>query len=173
LQTPALDLMQIHNLVDWRTQLQTLRSWQERKRARYIGITHYTDAGLEQLGAVMRVERIDFVQCAYSIAVRAAEKRLLPMAAELGMAVIVNLPFASGRLFREVHGKALPAWTCGFDCTSWAQFFLKFIVSHPAVTCVIPATADPVHARDNMAAGLGRMPDQTQRKRMAAFWDNL
>jgi diketogulonate reductase-like aldo/keto reductase len=171
LQTPVIDLMQIHNLLDWRTHLRTLRTWKDKKRIRYIGITHYTVPALDELAAIIRAEPIDFVQFAYSLNVRAAEQRLLPLAAERGVAVIINQPFDSGSLFAQVRGKALPAWAAEFDCASWAQFFLKYIVGHPAVTCVIPGTAKPEHARDNIAAGLGRQPDEAQRKRMAAFWD--
>jgi diketogulonate reductase-like aldo/keto reductase len=173
MQAPVIDLMQIHNLVDWRTHLRTLRAWKAAKRLRYIGITHYTVPSLGDLAAVIRAEPLDFVQLSYSIDVRAAEERLLPLAAERGVAVLVNQPFGSGNLFRQVRGKALPAWAAEFDCASWAQFFLKFILSHPAVTCVIPGTAKPEHARDNVAAGLGRLPDAAQRKRMIAYWDAL
>jgi diketogulonate reductase-like aldo/keto reductase len=173
LQTPAIDLMQIHNLVDWRTHLGTLRAWKERNKFRYIGVTHYSVAGLDELAAVMRSEPIDFVQLAYSINVRQAESRLLALAAESGVAVITNLPFDSGSLFARVRGKALPDWASEFDCTSWSQFFLKFIVGHPAITCVIPGTAQPDHARDNVAAGFGRLPDASQRQRMVAYWEQI
>jgi diketogulonate reductase-like aldo/keto reductase len=173
LQTPAIDLMQIHNLVDWRTHLGTLRAWKERRKFRYIGVTHYTVAGLDELAAVMRSEPIDFVQLAYSINARQAESRLLALAAESGVAVITNLPFDSGSLFARVRGKALPNWASEFDCSSWSQFFLKFIVGHPAITCVIPGTAQPDHARDNVAAGFGRLPDQSQRQRMVAYWEQI
>ena len=165
--------MQIHNLVDWRTHLRTLRAWKDEKRIRYIGLTHYTVPALDELAAIVRTERIDALQFAYSINVRAAETRLLPLAAERGVAVIVNRPFDTGSLFRNVRGKALPAWAAEFDCASWGQFFLKYILGHPAVTCVIPGTAKPDHARDNIAAGVGRLPDDAQRKRMAALWDDL
>ena len=168
-----IDLMQIHNLVDWRTHLRTLRAWKDEKRIRYIGLTHYTVPALDELAAIIRTERIDALQFAYSIDVRAAETRLLPLAAERGVAVIVNRPFDSGSMFRKVRGKTLPAWAAEFDCASWSQFFLKYILGHPAVTCVIPATAKPDHARDNIAAGIGRLPDDAQRKRMAALWDDL
>jgi len=173
LQAPAIDLMQIHNLVDWRTHLRTLRAWKEEKRFRYIGITHYTDSALDELAAVIRAERIDFVQFAYSIDGRAAESRLLPLCAERGVAILVNRPFGSGSLFGQAKGKALPGWASELDCASWSQFFLKYILGHPAVTCVIPGTAKPEHMRDNVSAGLGRLPDATQRQRMAAYWDAL
>ncbi len=168
-----VDLMQIHNLVDWRTHLKTLHVWKDQKRIRYIGLTHYTVPALDELAAIITTERIDFLQFAYSINMRAAEGRLLPLAAERGVAVIVNQPFDSGALFRKVRGKALPAWAAEFDCASWGQLFLKYILGHPAVTCVIPGTAKPDNARDNIAAGMGRLPDDAQRKRMAAFWDEL
>jgi diketogulonate reductase-like aldo/keto reductase len=171
LRARSIDLMQIHNLVDWRTHLRTLRAWKEKKTFRYIGITHYTDPALDELAAVIRAEPVDFVQFGYSIASRAAEARLLPLCAERGVAVIVNQPFDSGALFGQVRGKALPDWAAEVDCASWSQLFLKFILGHPAVTCVIPGTARPDHARDNFAAGSGRLPDATQRRRMTAFWD--
>jgi aryl-alcohol dehydrogenase-like predicted oxidoreductase len=173
LQTPVIDLMQIHNLVDWRTHLRTLRSWKEQKKLRYIGITHYTDPALDDLAAIIRAEPIDFVQFGYSIASRAAEARLLPLCAERGVAVIVNQPFDSGALFGRVRGKALPEWVADFDCASWSQFFLKYILGHTDVTCVIPGTARPDHMRDNIGAGLGRMPDVRQYKQMAEYWDAL
>ena len=128
---------------------------------------------LDELAAIIATERIDFLQFAYSINVRAAETRLLPLAAERGVAVIINRPFDSGSLFGRVRGKALPAWASEFECASWSQFFLKYILAHAAVTCVIPATAKPDHARDNVAAGIGRLPDEAQRRRMAAYWDEL
>ena len=173
LRAPTIDLMQIHNLVDWRTHLATLRAWKAQKKLRYIGITHYTDPALDELATVIRAERIDFVQFAYSIDGRAAEARLLPLCAERGVAVLVNRPLGSGSLFGQVKGKALPGWASELDCASWSQFFLKYILGHPAVTCVIPGTAKPDHMRDNVAAGLGRLPDATQRQRMAAYWDAL
>jgi aryl-alcohol dehydrogenase-like predicted oxidoreductase len=169
----AIDLMQIHNLVDWRTHVRTLRTWKAERKIRYLGLTHYTVPALDELAAIMRAEQIDFVQFAYSIDERAAEARLLPLAAERGVAVLINRPFASGRLFAKVRGKALPGWAAELDCASWGQFFLKFILGHPAVTCVIPGTAKPDHARDNVAAGLGRLPDAPQRRRMAAHWESL
>jgi diketogulonate reductase-like aldo/keto reductase len=171
LQADTIDLMQIHNLVDWRTHLRTLRSWQEKKRFRYIGITHYTSSALDDLAAVIRAEPIDFVQLAYSIDVRDAETRLLPLAADRGVAVLINRPFSTGGLFGKVRGKPLPTWAAEFDCASWSQFFLKFILGHPAVTCVIPGTGKPEHMRDNVGAGLGRLPGEAERQRMAAFWD--
>jgi diketogulonate reductase-like aldo/keto reductase len=173
MQAPVIDLMQIHNLLDWRTHLRTLRAWKEQEKFRYIGITHYTDAALEDLAAVIRAERIDFVQFAYSIDGRAAEARLLPLCAERGVAVLVNRPLGSGSLFGQVKGKALPEWAAELGCASWSQVFLKFILGHPAVTCVIPGTAKPEHMRDNVAAGFGRLPNAGERKRMTEYWDGL
>lgn len=171
--SPVIDLMQIHNLVDWRTHVRTLRAWKEQGRIRYIGLTHYTTSSLDELARIIMVEPIDFVQFAYSINRREAETRLLPVAAEHDVGVIINQPFDSGSLFSKVKGKPVPEWASDFDCTSWAQFFLKFLISLPAVTCVIPGTARPDHARDNIAAGLGRMPDPTARQRMIAHWQAL
>jgi aryl-alcohol dehydrogenase-like predicted oxidoreductase len=171
LKTRSIDLMQIHNLVDWKTQLKTLRAWKSAHRFRYIGLTHYTVPELDRLASILKSERLDFVQFGYSLNVRAAEARLLPLAADLGVAVIINQPFDSGALFGKVRGKTLPAWASEFDCASWGQFFLKYILSHPAVTCVIPGTAKLEHARDNVAAGRGRLPDAAQRQRMSAYWD--
>jgi diketogulonate reductase-like aldo/keto reductase len=173
MQVDTIDLMQIHNLLDWRTHLETLRSWKEKGRFRYIGITHYTTSAFGDLAAVIRTEPIDFVQLAYSIDVREAEGSLLPLAAERGVAVLVNRPFSIGGLFGQVRGKVLPEWAGELDCASWGQFFLKFILGHPAVTCVIPGTARPEHMRDNAGAGLGRLPDAAERRRMAAHWDGL
>jgi diketogulonate reductase-like aldo/keto reductase len=173
LQAPVIDLMQVHNLVDWRTHLDTLRAWKDEKRIRYIGITHYTVPSLDDLAAIIKSERIDFVQFAYSINVREAEASLLPVAAERGVAVIINQPFGSGSLFQQVRGKPLPDWAAELDCASWGQFLLKFILGHPAVTCVIPGTGRPDHARENVGAGMGRLPDGAQRKRMAAYWEQL
>ena len=169
----TIDLMQIHNLVDWRTHLATLRAWKAQKKIRYIGLTHYTVPALDELAAIISRERVDFLQFPYSINVRAAEARLLPLCAERGVAVLVNQPFDSGNLFRKVRGKPLPEWAAEIDCASWGQVFLKYILGHPAATCVIPGTAKPEHMRDNVAAGMGRMPDAAQLGRMAAYWDAL
>jgi aryl-alcohol dehydrogenase-like predicted oxidoreductase len=173
LKSPKLDLVQVHNLVDLDTQLANCRSLKEQGRVRYIGITHYTVSAHEDLAKVIEREPLDFVQFNYSIATRDAERRLLPLAAERKVAVLANRPFEDGTLFSRVRGKELPPWAGEFDCTSWAQFFLKFIVSHPAVTAVIPATAKPDHLRDNVAAGQGRMPDEKMRERMAQHLASL
>jgi aryl-alcohol dehydrogenase-like predicted oxidoreductase len=164
--TDTIDLMQIHNLVDWRTHLKTLRAWKEQKRFRYIGITHYTDAALNDLMEVMRSEPVDFVQMAYSIRVRNAEERLLPLAADKGIAVIVNRPYEGGGAFRSVRGEPLPEWAAEFGIASWGQFFLKYILSNPAVTCVIPGTGKVKYAVDNLGAGHGRLPDAATRAKM-------
>ena len=149
LQTDRIDLMQIHNLVDWRTHLPTLRAWKDAGRIRYIGITHYTSSAFADLEAVMRAEPLDFVQLNYSAVDRAAERRLLPLAAERGIGVIVNYPLASGAAVRGVSSRPLPDWAAEIDCTSWSQLLLKFVVSHPAITCAIPGTGNPDHMADN------------------------
>jgi len=174
LRTDVIDLMQIHNLVDWRTHLATLRQMKEKGRIRYIGITHYTTGALAELARILEAEPgIDFVQLAYSLATRVAETRLLPVAATRGVAVIVNRPFEDGGMFRHVRGRQLPGWAAEFGCISWAQLFLKYILAEPAVTCVIPATANPDHIKDDLAAGLDKFPDARQRQRIREFWDTL
>jgi diketogulonate reductase-like aldo/keto reductase len=172
LRSDVVDLMQIHNLVDWKTQLATLREMKERGRIRYIGITHYTESALAELARILDSEPgIDFVQLPYSIESRAAEARLLPVAEARRVAVIVNRPFEEGALFRRAKGRALPDWAGEIGCASWAQFFLKYLIGHPAVTCVIPATSDPRHMEDDLAAGFGALPDERQRRRMREAWD--
>ena len=161
-----LDLLQVHSLVDVDTQLKNLRAWKEAGRVRYIGVTHSRTSAFGDLERLLRSEKLDFVQLNYSPTEPDAEKRLLPFAAEKGVAVIVNRPFENGAYFRKVKGKRLPDWAADLDCTSWAQFSLKYIISHPAVTCVIPATSNPRHLVDNMNAGMGRLPDEPARRRM-------
>jgi diketogulonate reductase-like aldo/keto reductase len=174
LRTEVIDLMQIHNLLDWRTHLATLRRMKEEGRIRYIGITHYTTGALPDLARILVGEPgIDFVQLGYSLATRAAETELLPTAAARGVAVIVNQPLERGDLFRRVRGRALPDWAREFDCASWAQLFLKYILAEPAVTCVIPATGNPEHIRDNLGAGFGRLPDARQRQQIRRLWEAL
>ncbi len=163
LRTQRIDLMQVHNLVDWKTHLATLRGWKDKGRVRYLGITHYTASAYDEVEAVLRAEKLDFVQINYSIDAREAEQRLLPLAAERGVAVIVNMPFGGGGLLRRLRDKPLPAWAAEIGCTSWAQVLLKFVLSHPAVTCTIPGTSRAEHMADNAAAGTGTFPD-------AAFW---
>jgi diketogulonate reductase-like aldo/keto reductase len=169
LRAKRLDLMQIHNLLDWRTHLRTLREWKQAGRIRYVGVTHYTSGAYDELARVLGSEPLDFVQVNYSLGERQAERRILPLARDRGIAVIVNRPFSEGGLFQRVRGRALPAWAAEFDCESWAQFFLKWILAHPAVTCVIPATSQPQHLIDNMKAGNGTLPDAATRERMTAL----
>ncbi len=168
----VIDLMQIHNLVDWRTHLATMRQMKEEGRVRYIGLTHYTARALPYLVRILETEPgIDFVQCGHSPAEQAAERELLPIAAARGVAVIVNQPLGQGSVLSRVRGRQLPDWAGEIDCTSWAQLLLKYILAEPAVTCVIPATRDPEHMEDNLAAGFGRLPDADQRRRIRAVWD--
>ena len=162
------DLMQIHNLVDWRTHVKTLREWKESGTIRYWGITHYTESSFGEMEEIVRGEKPDFVQLPYSVGAREAEKRLLPACAENGVAVLVERPFEAGSLFRDVGKRPLPAWAAEIDCMSWAQVFLKFILGHPAVTCPIPATANPLHMADDLRAGVGRLPDEPLRRRIVA-----
>jgi len=174
LRSEVVDLMQIHNLVDWRTHLATLRRMKEAGGIRYIGITHYTDRALSELAHILETERgIDFVQCGYSLAARAAERELLPVAAARGVAVIVNQPLGQGGLLRRVRGQVLPDWVQEFDCTSWAQLLLKYVLAEPTVTCVIPATRNPEHMRENLGTGLGQLPDQKQQQGIRALWDAI
>jgi diketogulonate reductase-like aldo/keto reductase len=174
LKSPVIDLMQIHNLVDWRTQLATMRGMKESGTLRYIGITHYTTGSLGELARILEAEDgIDFVQCGYSLATREAETRLLPVCAARGVAVIVNQPLERGDLFRAVRGTPVPEWAAEFDCTSWAQLFLKYVIGDPAVTVVIPATNKPDHMTDNLLAGHGRLPDAKQREQIRRLWDSL
>ena len=173
LRTTRIDLMQIHNLLDWRTHLPTLRDWQQAGRIRYIGVTHYTAAAYPELERVLRQEPVDFLQINYSLAERDADQRLLPLAQERGVGVLVNRPFAQAGLFDKVRGRELPPWAAEFDCHSWAQFFLKYVVSHPAVTCAIPATRKAKHLVDNMQAGRGRLPDTGMRRRMQQYFAAL
>jgi diketogulonate reductase-like aldo/keto reductase len=168
LKTDRIDLMQIHNLVDWRAHLPTLRAWKAEGRLRYLGITHYTQSAHDELESVMRAEKWDFVQLNYALDDRAVERRLLPLAAERGIAVIVNQPFGGGGLLRKLSARKMPAWAGEIGATSWAQLLLKFVLAHPAVTCVIPGTGKPEHMRDNLQAGFGVYPDAAMLKRMAA-----
>jgi diketogulonate reductase-like aldo/keto reductase len=173
LRTQTIDLMQIHNLVDWKTHTATLKQWKQQGRVRYIGITHYHEGAYDELERLIKTRQYDFVQLNYSLAEREAENTVLPLAQETGVAVIANRPFAKASLFSRVRGKQVPEWAQDFDCSSWAQFFLKYIASHPAVSCAIPATSNPKHMQDNMMAGLGRLPDAGMRQRMAKYVDDL
>jgi diketogulonate reductase-like aldo/keto reductase len=166
LKRTKIDLMQIHNLVDWQTHLKTLRAWKEEGRIRYIGLTHYLDSTHEKIEEIFKAHPIDFIQVNYSILDRHAEKRLLPAAADHQVAVLVNRPFQEGALFDKVKGKGIPEWCAAFDCKSWAQFFLKFILSNTHVTCVIPGTSKVRHLIDNLGAAAGKLPDQAQRLQM-------
>ena len=167
------DLMQIHNMLDWEAHLETLTDWKASGRVRHIGITTSHGRRHEALASVMETQPFDFVQFTYNIKDREAEKRLLPLAQERGLGVIINRPFQRGGLFDHVKGRPLPDWSNEIGCATWGQFFLKFVVSHPAVTCAIPATRRVDHMRENMAAGITPMPDAAMRRKMAAYFDNL
>ena len=164
----GVDLMQVHNLVDVATHLDTLRGWKHDGRIRYVGVTHYTAGSHDDVARVIGAWPVDFVQINYSVGEREAEQRLLPLARERGVAVIANRPFAGGDLFRRLRSKPLPSYAADIDASSWAQLLLKFVVSHPAITCAIPATARTDHLEDNMRAGYGRLPDERLRARIAA-----
>jgi aryl-alcohol dehydrogenase-like predicted oxidoreductase len=165
LRSDHIDLIQVHNLQDWRTHLATLREWKAQRRVSYIGVTHYTESAHAELEQVMRAEQLDFVQFNYSIASRGAEQRLLPLAAERAMAVLVNLPFGGGKVLRSLRQRPLPGWAAEIGCSEWNQVLLKFVLSQPAVTCVIPGTSKPEHMRANAAAGSGELPGP-------AFWQS-
>ena len=167
LKVPRLDLIQVHNLLDLDTQLKTLRAWKESGRVRYIGVTHYTVSAHAELARVLERERLDFVQFNYSPVTRDAEQRLLPLAAERGVAVLVNRPFEDGALFGRVSGRPLPPWAAELGAASWGQLALKFIAAAPAVTCIIPATGKLSHLEDNLAGGRGALPDARQREAIA------
>jgi diketogulonate reductase-like aldo/keto reductase len=170
---PVFDLMQIHNLVDWKTQLQTLTRYKEEGKIRYIGITTSHQRNHAELEEIMRKQPIDFVQFSYNIDNRVAEERLLPIAAERGIATLINRPFQRGALFKQSAGKPLPTLAAELGCASWGQFFLKFIIGHAAVTCLIPATAKLHHMQDNMGANFGAVPDASQRKEMLKIYQSL
>ena len=163
MRTDRLDLMQVHNLVDWRVQLATLRRWKMEGRFRYIGITHYLSSAHEAVEAVLRSEPVDFLQINYSMDENNAAQRLFPLCAERGIAVLINRPFGGGGLMRQLRGKPLPGWAGEIKCSSWAQILLKFVLSQSAVTCVIPGTGNPAHMQDNVRAGFEPFPEP-------AFW---
>jgi aryl-alcohol dehydrogenase-like predicted oxidoreductase len=163
-----IELMQVHNLVDLDAHLRTLRRWKAEGRIKYIGVTHYTTSSYPDLITIVEREKPDFVQFNYSVATREAEKRLLPLCADKGVAVIINRAFEDGRLFERVRDKPLPPWAAEFGATSWAQVFLKFVLAHAAVTCVIPATGKIRNMIDNLGAGVGRLPDAKHRAQIAA-----
>jgi aryl-alcohol dehydrogenase-like predicted oxidoreductase len=158
-----VELMQVHNLVDLDAHLRTLRRWKDAGKIKYIGITHYTVGSYPRLIEIIQREKLDFVQFNYSVATRAAEQRLLPLCADKGVAVLINRAFEDGNLFAQVKGKSAPAWAKEFDASSWAQVFLKYVLAHPAVTCVIPATGKLRNLLDNLAAGKGELPNAKQR----------
>lgn len=168
----VIDLMQVHNLRDTDVHMATIRAWQHDGRIRYNGITHYTASAYRSLERAMQVHEPQFLQINYSLGEREAAQRILPMAEDRGIAVLINRPFMGGRLFSAVRRRELPDWAKEF-AQSWGQFFLKFIVSHPAVTCVIPATSKLHHMADNLGAGFGAMPDAAARQRMVALWESL
>ena len=171
LRVERMDLMQVHNLADVETHTKTLLDWKAKGRIKYLGITHYTSAAYAEVERLLNTGRYDFVQINYSLGERDSEKRILPLAREKKVAVIANRPFAEGALFRRTKGKALPPWAAELGIASWAQYFLKWIVSHPAVTCAIPGTGRPEHMKDNLAAGLGKLPSAAQRKMMTEYFD--
>jgi diketogulonate reductase-like aldo/keto reductase len=173
MQRKTMDLVQVHNLTDWKTHLRTLQRRKAEGKVRYTGITHYTTAAHAQLEQILKTEAVDFVQFNYSLRVRHAERSLLQAAQDKGVAVIINEPFEKGSLFSLTKGKTLPAWAADYDIQSWAQFFLKYILSHPAVTCAIPGTSSPKHVVDNMLAGHGALPDEKGREKMAALIESL
>jgi diketogulonate reductase-like aldo/keto reductase len=166
LQDRRIDLIQVHNLIDWKVQLPLLRDLKAMGRVRYVGVTHYSAASYAELEFVLRSETLDFVQVNYALNDTAAQRRILPIAADRGVAVIVNQPFGGGALLRALSGRPLPSWAQEIDCQTWAQISLKFVLGHPAVTCVIPGTGRPEHMMDNAAAGFGRIPNAALRARM-------
>ena len=171
--TNKLDLIAVHNLRDTDTQLKTIRELKAAGRVRYVGITTSFDNQYGDFEQVMKKETLDFIQVDYALDNRDAGDRIIPLAPDRGMAVMINLPFGRGRLFNAVQGKKLPEWASEFDCASWAQFFLKYIVSHPAITCAVPGMARPEYVVDNLGAARGRLPDAAMRKRMEQFIDNV
>lgn len=173
LRSPVVDLMQVHSMRDWEVHLPSIRRLKEEGRVRYTGITIHRDSGHEQMMKLMREENLDFIQVNYNVAERAAAEEVLPLAQELGVAVMINVPFAKAELFKKTSGVALPGWAAEFDCNSWAQFFLKYVVSHPAVTCVIPRTGNPRHMADNLKAGFGELPNQATRLKMESLVEAL
>ena len=173
LRVERMDLMQIHNLLDVAVHTKTLRDWKQNGKVRYIGITHYTSSAYSDVERWLKAEQYDFLQINYSLGEREAESKILNLAKDKSVSVIINRPFAEGALFRRVKGKPLPPWAAELGIASWAQYFLKWIVSHPAVTCAIPGTSRPEHMKDNLAAGQGVLPDEDQRRKMAAYFESL
>lgn len=173
LRTAKIDLIAVHNLRDTETQLRTLREMKQAGRIRYVGITTSFDRQYGEFEQTMKKEPLDFIQVDYALDNRDAGDRIIPLAGDRGMAVMINLPFGRGRLFKAVQGKKLPVWASEFDCASWAQFFLKHIVSHPAITCAVPGMAKPEYVIDNLGAARGRLPDASMRRKMEQFIDSL
>lgn len=173
LKVKQMDLMQVHNLLDVEVHTKTLRAWKEQKKVRYIGITHYTASAYDEVEKWLHREKYDFLQINYSLAERTSERKILEICRQKNIAVIANRPFAEGAMFRRVRGKPLPPWAAELGIASWAQYFLKWIVGHPAITCAIPGTGKPEHIADNVAAGFGALPDEKTRKRMAEYFDSL
>ena len=173
LRVERLDLMQVHNLQDTDTHLATLRDWKAAGRVRYVGVTHYHSGAHADLERFVKRDDIDFIQVNYSIAEPEADRRLLRAAADSRVAVIVNRPFVTGEMFRQVKGKPLPDWAKEIGCASWAQFFLKWILAHPAVTCAIPATRNPAHLTDDLGAASGPLPDEATRRKMSAYFNSM
>jgi diketogulonate reductase-like aldo/keto reductase len=169
----VMDLMQVHNLVDANTHLKTLYDWKAQGKIRYIGVTHYLPSAYDEIAKLIKNERLDFIQCCYNISVTDAEKYLLPLAKEKGVAVLINRPFNEGALLDSVEGKKLPPWSAEIGIGSWAQFLLKYILSNQAVTCVIPGTSNPLHLAENIQAGEGNFPDSNQLKKMKDYFNNL
>ncbi len=167
-----MDLMQIHNLLDWKTHLSTIRDWKEKEKIRYLGITHYTDSAYDQMIKIIQSEKIDFIQIDYSIDNTNANNKLLPLAQDKGIAVLINRPYNGGSLFRKIKGKKLPPWAKELNINSWGQYFLKYILGNEAVTCVIPGTAKPEHILDNLGAGFGRLPSSSEQKNMIDWLNN-
>ena len=169
MRTQRMDLMQVHNLVDVETHARTLQEWKAAGRVRYVGITHYHSGAYRDLERLVKTKEFDFVQVNFSMAEREAEDRVLPLCADTATAVLINRPFAGADLFGRVKGRKLPPWAAEIDCTTWGQFFLKWILGQPAVTCVIPGTRRTAHLSDNVQAGMGRLPDAATRKRMLEY----
>jgi len=173
LRTPKIDLIAVHNIRDTRTQLRALSELKQAGRVRYVGITTSFEKQYQEFEQTMKAETLDFIQVDYALDNRQADQKILPLAADRGMAVMINLPFGRGRLFNAVQGQKLPPWAGEFDCASWAQFFLKYIVSHPAITCAVPGMAKVEYVIDNLGAARGRLPDAAMRRRMESFIDGL
>jgi len=168
-----MDLMQIHNLLDWETHIRTLFDWKDQGKIRYVGITHYHQGAYDRMADIMKRHPLDFIQVNYSVGSPGSAESLLPLAQDLGMAVLINRPYQGGRLFGQVRGKSLPPWAAEIGCRSWAEYFLKFILSNPAVTCAIPGTSKEHHLRENLGAGMGELPDAGMQGKMLDYFNSL